>query len=78
MSLPEEDLAFVDEYAANTGTPSRSAVLRKAIRLLRSVELGSAYELAWDEWRNAEDSEVWEHAVGEGCRLSQERAPGAG
>ncbi|WP_420711084.1 hypothetical protein [Streptomyces sp. NRRL S-337] len=36
MSLPQEDVAFVDEYAAETGAGSRSAALHAAIELLRA------------------------------------------
>jgi len=51
MSLPNEDLAFLDAYVEEKGLPSRSAALHKAIRLLRASGLGAAYEAAWSEWR---------------------------
>jgi len=49
VSLPEEDLAFVDQYAKEEGYGSRSAVIHKAVRLLRASRLGAAYEDAWRE-----------------------------
>lgn len=64
VSISEEDVAFVDEYASAHAAGSRSAVLRRAIALLRSSELGDAYERAWNEW--SEDADAWESAVGDG------------
>ena len=49
VSLPEEDVEFLDEYARTQGYDSRSAVVHKAVRLLRASELGNAYADAWDE-----------------------------
>ena len=66
MSLPDDDVRFLDEYAAQQGIESRSAVLRKAVRLLRASGLGTAYELAWQEWESAGDADVWESTVGAG------------
>jgi len=66
VSLPEEDVEFLDAYAESQGFASRSAVLHKAVRLLRASELGSAYEDAWAEWSASEDSALWESAVGDG------------
>jgi Arc/MetJ-type ribon-helix-helix transcriptional regulator len=58
MSLPEQDLSFLDAYVEERGLPSRSAALHKAIRLLRATQLGSAYEAAWAEWTQ-EEEEIW-------------------
>lgn len=65
VSLPDEDIAFLDAYAESQGIASRSAVLHKAVRALRVSELGAAYEDAWDEW-NATDAEAWEQTVADG------------
>ncbi len=56
MSLPDEDdedVVFLDAYAETQGYASRSAVLHKAVRLLRASELGPVYESAWAEWSKA-------------------------
>ncbi|HKZ25277.1 MAG TPA: ribbon-helix-helix domain-containing protein, partial [Acidimicrobiia bacterium] len=53
MSLPDEDVEFLDQYARTQGYQSRSAVVHKAVRLLRSAELGEAYAGAWSEWSNS-------------------------
>ena len=44
VSLPDDDVEFLDAYAETNGIASRSAVLHKAVRLLRASELGDAYE----------------------------------
>ncbi len=59
VSLPEEDLAFVDQYAKQEGYDSRSAVIHKAVRLLRASRLGSAYEEAWREWAASGEEDLW-------------------
>jgi Arc/MetJ-type ribon-helix-helix transcriptional regulator len=66
VSLPDEDVEYLDAYAASQGLESRSAALRKAVRLLRASELGSAYEDAWTEWSHSEDAEYWEAATSDG------------
>ena len=42
VSLPDEDVEFIDRYRAAHGEPSRSAVVRKALALLREDELREA------------------------------------
>jgi Arc/MetJ-type ribon-helix-helix transcriptional regulator len=66
VSLPEEDVEFLDEYARTVGASSRSAVLQRAVRLLRSSQLGAAYEQAWKEWERSDDSELWESTSADG------------
>jgi Arc/MetJ-type ribon-helix-helix transcriptional regulator len=66
VSLPKEDVDFLDEYAQDQGFGSRSAVLHKAVRLLRASGLSGAYEDAWHEWETAGEEEVWAEATGDG------------
>ena len=66
VSLPEEDVAVLDEYARTSGLPSRSAALRQAIRLLRLPDLEQDYAAAWDDWEAAGDHEAWEGVTGDG------------
>ena len=66
VSLPDEDIEFLDAYARSVGARSRSAVLQRAVRLLRATELGPAYAQAWQEWSAGGDSEVWEPVSGDG------------
>lgn len=65
VSLPEDDVQFLDEYARRERIESRSAVLHRAVRLLKSAGLGSAYEHAWEEWSGG-DAEMWEVTVDDG------------
>lgn len=66
VSLPEDDVEFLDGYVRSQGVGSRSAVVRKAVGLLRASELGSAYGDAWQEWFDSGAEVVWETAVGDG------------
>ena len=66
VSLPDEDLAYIDEYVRRTGAPSRSSVLHQAVSLLRMTEIEDAYASAWDEWQQTEDSELWDSTSGDG------------
>lgn len=66
MSLPQEDVEFLDSYAQTQGYSSRSAVLHKAVRLLRAAELTDAYEEAWTEWAATGEAGLWEVAAGDG------------
>jgi len=65
VSLPDEDVKFLDNYAEQLGIESRSAVVHRAVRLLQASELGPAYEAAWEEWA-AGDADAWESAVADG------------
>ncbi len=66
VSLPEEDVAALDEYARVAGLPSRSAALQHAIRLLRHPDLETDYAAAWEEWQSSGDEATWEGAVADG------------
>jgi Arc/MetJ-type ribon-helix-helix transcriptional regulator len=68
VSLPDEDVEFLDDYATSQGIGSRSAAVHKAIRLLRASELGPAYEGAWREWATDGDDELWDSAADDGLR----------
>jgi Arc/MetJ-type ribon-helix-helix transcriptional regulator len=66
VSLPDDDVEYLDEYARVQRLGSRSAALHKAVRLLRASELGSAYEDAWTEWADSDDDAVWDAVVDDG------------
>jgi antitoxin MazE9 len=68
VSLPSDDVHFLDEYARAEGLESRSAALHRAVRLLRTAELGGTYEAAWDEWAAQEDGSLWESTAGDGLK----------
>ena len=56
MSLPDEDVEFLDLYAQQHAMDNRSAAVRRAVALLRALELGDDYAAAWDEWDESEDA----------------------
>lgn len=66
VSLPAEDVQFLDEYADEQGIGSRSAAVHRAVRLLRASGLGAAYEAAWSEWEGTGDAQLWELTTGDG------------
>ncbi len=66
VSLPEDDIDFLDQYAKKEGYESRSAVLQKAVRLLRASGLGADYEEAWREWAASGEDELWESTSADG------------
>lgn len=66
ISLPDEDVDFLDAYANSQGFASRSAVVHKAVRLLRASELGPAYENAWQEWSKGDEGDLWEPTASDG------------
>jgi Arc/MetJ-type ribon-helix-helix transcriptional regulator len=66
VSLPGDDVEFLDEYAREQGLESRSAALHRAVRLLRTAELGGTYEAAWQEWATGGEADPWESTVGDG------------
>jgi Arc/MetJ-type ribon-helix-helix transcriptional regulator len=60
VSLPDEDVEFLDAYAQSQGVESRSAALHRAVRLLRATELTADYEEAWQEWAASGDAAAWD------------------
>ena len=66
VSLPQDDVEFLDDYARSQGAGSRSAVVRKAVGLLRASDLVAAYEETWQEWTDSGEEAVWDTAVGDG------------
>lgn len=66
VSLPEEDVAILDEFARTTGLPSRSAALHHAVRMLRLPELEHDYEAAWEEWEASGDQAAWDVTAADG------------
>ena len=65
VSIPDEDVRFLDEYAREQGLESRSAAVHRAVRLLRTAELAEAYQAAWEEWRSS-DAAAWDRTAGDG------------
>lgn len=60
ISLPDDDVAYLDEAVESGAYASRSAAIARALRLMRSAELGDVYDLAFKEWALSGDSEAWD------------------
>lgn len=66
ISVTEDDVALLDQYARTAGLPSRSAAVQHAIHLLRQVDLEDEYAMAWAEWESSGERAAWEDTVGDG------------
>ncbi|MCS0499183.1 ribbon-helix-helix domain-containing protein [Protaetiibacter mangrovi] len=62
ISLPSDDLAYVDTQTLSGRYASRSAALHDAIRMLRESELADAYAEAFGEWQD----DGWESTAADG------------
>ena len=59
VSVPDEDIEFLDSYAKTHRIASRSAAVQRAIRLLRASELSDSYFGAFTEWSDDPDNASW-------------------
>ena len=64
VSLPDADVEYVDKYAAEFGIGSRSAVMHRAIALLRQIELEESYAAAATESQAVADE--WDLIAADG------------
>jgi Arc/MetJ-type ribon-helix-helix transcriptional regulator len=67
VSVPSEDIAFLDAYAAEHDLGSRSAALQRAIRALRVSALPGSYAEAWTDWEDDGDAEAWDPTAADGA-----------
>ena len=63
VSVPDEDIEFLDDYAKTHRVASRSAALQRAIRLLRASELTDSYDAAFREWSDDPGNAAWDTAI---------------
>ncbi|MDT4915571.1 MAG: hypothetical protein QOI15_1075 [Pseudonocardiales bacterium] len=66
VSLPDDDVRILDEYARAEGLASRSAAVQRAIRMLRHPAIEEDYAAAWDEWVASGDEAAWETTAADG------------
>ena len=62
VSVPDEDIEFLDKYVKTHRIASRSAAVQRAIRLLRASELTNAYAAAFTEWTDEPGNAAWDAA----------------
>ncbi len=60
VSLPDDDFEFLDKCVDDGIYASRSAVIARALRLLRAADLGKMYDAAFAEWQASDESVDWE------------------
>lgn len=65
ISLPEEDLVFLDGETVSGVFESRSAAVHAAVRLLRESRLADAYVQAFSEWEDSGDV-AWDSTASDG------------
>ena len=66
VSISDSDVEFLDGYARSHAIASRSAVVQKAIQLLRYSELSQHYEAAFNEWGCDGEDKAWDVVVMDG------------
>jgi hypothetical protein len=64
VSIPDDEVDFIDQYAAEHGVDTRSGVVQRALSLLRASELGDAYAAAWEE--DPDDAALWDVTASDG------------
>ena len=67
VSVPSEDITFLDAYAAEHELGSRSAALQRAIRALRVSALPGSYAEAWTDWEDDGDAAAWDATAADGA-----------
>lgn len=65
LSIPSDDVAFLDAYAAVHHLGSRSAAMHLAVDALRLSELPGSYAEAWSDWGADGDAEAWDTTAGD-------------
>ena len=60
VSLPDDECEFLDQCVADGLYPYRSAVLLRALRLLKSADLGKMYAEAFEEWTLSDEGKLWD------------------
>ncbi|WP_138732020.1 ribbon-helix-helix domain-containing protein [Modestobacter excelsi] len=66
VSLSDDDVALLDEFARAAGLKGRSAVIQHALRLLRRAELEQDYAAACEEWEVSGEQSTWDVTAGDG------------
>lgn len=60
ISIPDEECEFLDQCVEDGLYPSRSAVVLRALRLLKNADLGAMYDEAFAEWEASAESADWD------------------
>jgi Arc/MetJ-type ribon-helix-helix transcriptional regulator len=68
ISLPSEDVVFIDSFLEASSDESRSAVVQRGIAMLRAAELADAYAEAFEEWQASGATDAWDVTAGDAIR----------
>jgi Arc/MetJ-type ribon-helix-helix transcriptional regulator len=60
VSLPDDECEYLNRSVDEGQYPSRSAVVLRALRLLRSADLGTTYAEAFSEWASSDEGADWD------------------
>lgn len=63
ISLPGDQVAFVEAYRKDHDLSSRSEVISRGIEMLRQEALAAAYRQHAAEWHTDPDREFWDAAA---------------
>ena len=66
VSLPDEDVEFLDRYAASSGHRLSIRRTPQGRPPAQGDGVGPAYEQAWADWASDDDSDLWETTTGDG------------
>ncbi|GAA3749519.1 hypothetical protein GCM10022239_26090 [Leifsonia bigeumensis] len=66
VSLPADDVEFLDEETRAGRYDSRSAALKAAVTVLRQAAITDSYAEAWDEWEQSGDDALWDSVASDG------------
>ena len=71
VSLSDGDIELLDDYVRNHAGATRSSALRDALQLLRERALDDHYALAFAEWDESGEAEVWDASSGDGLSVGR-------
>jgi Arc/MetJ-type ribon-helix-helix transcriptional regulator len=71
ISLPDSQVELLDRIIANRGISSRSAAIQQGVELFLHEVTVSQYRLAFLEWAESGEAEVWNCVVGDGLDDSE-------
>ena len=66
VSLPADDVEFLDEETRAGRYESRSAAVKAAVTVLRKAAITDSYAEAWEEWEQSGDDVLWESVAPDG------------
>lgn len=66
VSIPEDELALLDELIAREELPNRSAGVRRAIEEFRRARLAAEYKECFSQPSFEDEAKLWEDTLADG------------